>query len=78
MSRLYCRVIIVFYRKSDVVGQYDEVGQGDDVGQGDIVRQGDVILQGDFAGQGNDVGRDEELDVYNCCSSYFRTAIISL
>ena len=35
MSRLYCRVIIVFYREGDVVGQGNDVGLGDDVGRDD-------------------------------------------
>ena len=67
MSRLYCRVIIVFYREGDVVGQGNDVGQGDDVGQdddgGDAGRIDGVGLVNDVGwidvGRVYDAGRDD-------------------
>ena len=47
MSRLYCRVIIAFYREGDVVGQGLDVGRDDDVGDAGRI---------DGVGLVNDVG----------------------
>ena len=59
MSQLYCRVIIVFYREGDVIGQCDDVGQVDNVGRVIDVGQGDDVEQV------GEVGRDDGVLIWN-------------
>ena len=41
---VYCRLIIVFYREGDVVGQGDDFGKVNDVGRVDNVGRADGVL----------------------------------